>query len=54
MIDRGYDENELRDDLVNRICKFFVSLIWYRNFLWQCVAEDRSVVDKYMKDNLLD
>ena len=54
MIDRGYDENELRDDLVNRICKYFVSLIWYRNFLWQCVAEDRSVVDKYMKDNLLD
>lgn len=54
MIARGYDENELRDDLVNRICKFFVSLIWYRIFLWQCVAEDRSVVDKYMKDNLLD
>ena len=54
MIDRGYDENELRDDLVNRICKYFISLIWYRNFLWQCVAEDRPVVDKYMKDNLLD
>ena len=54
LIDRGYDENELRDDLVNRICKYFVSLIWYRNFLWQCVAEDRAVVDKYMKDNLLD
>jgi len=53
MIDRGYEEDELRHELSNRISKYFVSLIWYRNFLWQCVAEDRDVVDKYMKDNLL-
>ena len=53
MIDRGYEEDELRHDLSNRISKYFVSLIWYRNFLWQCVAEERTVVDKYMKDNLL-
>lgn len=53
MIDRGYEENELRHELSNRISNYFVNLIWYRNFLWQCVAEDRAVVDKYMKDNLL-
>ncbi len=53
MIDRGYDEDYLRDELIKRISKYFVSLVWYRNFLWQCVAEDKAVVDKYMNDNLL-
>lgn len=53
MIDRGYDEDYLKDELTKRISKYFVSLVWYRNFLWQCVAEDRTVVDKYLKNNLL-
>lgn len=53
LMDRGYDEDVLRDDIMKRISEYFVSIIWYRNFLWQCVSEKRAVVDKYMKDNLI-
>jgi len=52
-IDRVCDENELRDTMMSRISKYFVSVTWYRNFLWQCVAEERAEVDNYMKHNLI-
>ena len=51
-LNNGYDD-VLRDELKEHIEKYFVSVIWFRNFLWQCVAEDRAVVDEYIKDNML-
>lgn len=53
MIVEGCDDDEIISNLIHRISKFFVSIVWYRNFLWQCVAEDRTTIDKYLKENRL-
>ena len=53
MIVEGCDDDEIVSNLIHRISKYFVSIVWYRNFLWQCVAEDRATIDKYLKENRL-
>lgn len=53
MIVEGCDDDEIISNLIHRISKYFVSVVWYRNFLWQCVAEDRVTIDKYLKENRL-